>query len=555
MPLLGYRFKHFPLTMLLLAPAVLAQPVPDAGRLLEENRPAPSLPEREAPKIEIQEPPVREAQGGARIPVTHFEITGALQFAESDLRALVADGEGKELSLDQLQELAARITRYYRTRGYLLARAYLPAQDVKAGVVEIAVVEGRLGEVKVDNAAGAGGASLAPLTRLHAGEVVRDRPLEESLLLLSDVPGIEVKSTLRPGATVGTSDLLVDVAPGPRISGDAEVDTYGDRYSGQLRGGGTININNPFQLGDQATFRALTSGRGMVYGRGSYQLPINAFGTRVGIAASDMHYHLGNKLSQLDASGNAEIGSLYLQQPFVRSRTFNLYGQLQYDHLKLKDRIGIVDTELHKGLNNWTVGLSGDSQDSLAGGAINSFSLSYTTGNLSLDGVTRALDDVSAHTAGRFGRWNTSWLRLQRIADRFSLYVSAMAQFASKNLDSSEKFSLGGANGVRAYPQGEAPGDQGYLATVEARYLVPLPLPGIWQVAAFIDRGHVRVNKEPWTASSNTRTLTGAGIGLNVNEGRDWAIKMSVAWRLHSDPPTSDSDRSPRAWVQATKYF
>lgn len=534
--------------------AVLAQQqVPDAGRLLQQATPPPSLPQRDAPKIEIEEAPAARAPEGPLIHVARLRITGATVFTEPELHALVADGEGKELSLGGLRGLAERVTQHYRSHGYLLARAYLPAQDVTHGEVQIAVLEGRLGEVNVDNTAGVGGAALAPLAQLHPGEVAHGRALERNLLLLSDLPGVEVKSTLKPGATLGASDLLVDVAPGRRVTGSVDFDTFGDRFSGQYRVSGTVNFNNPLRLGDQATLRAMASDEGMTYWRGSYQLPVNGQGTRLGIAGSDMHYRLGKDLAPLDAEGDAQVGSLYAMHPFVRSRNFNLYGQLQYDRLRLKDRINATATAIDKRLDNWSVAMHGDVQDGLA--AANSFSVAYTAGDVDLDPVSRALDAATARSGGSFGKWSLSWLRLQPLTGALSLYVSAMAQFASKNLDSSQKISLGGVYGVRAYPQNEAPGDEGYLATLEARYKLPVLLPGVWQLTAFVDTGHVTLNRHAWTAGENSRNLTGAGVGLNAVPAGNWYLKASLAWKLGGGRPLSDVDRSPRAWLQAGRYF
>jgi hemolysin activation/secretion protein len=530
--------------------AVLAQQqVPDAGQLLQETRPAPSLPLREAPKIGIEEAPSPAAPDGLRIHVARLRITGATLFAEPELHALVADAEGKELSLGELRGLAERVTRYYRSRGYLLARAYLPAQEVVDGEVQLAVLEGRLGEVRVDNTAGAGGAALAPLDWLRSGEATRSDALERNLLLLSDLPGVEVKSTLKPGATLGASDLLVEVAEGRRITGSFDFDNFGNRFSGEYRAGGTLNFNNPMRLGDQATLRALVSDERMTYLRGSYQLPVNGRGTRLGIAVSDMRYRLGKDLAPLQAEGDARSASLYAMHPFIRSRTFNLNAQVQYDRLKLQDRIKAAATVVDKTLDNWNIGITGDFQDRFGG--INGFSATYTAGDLELDPVSRRLDAATAGSGGSFGKSNLTWLRLQRLGDLASVYLSGTAQFASKNLDSSQKLALGGANAVRAYPQNEAPGDEGYVATVEVRRNLPTALAGAWQVSAFVDTGHVTFNKSAWTAGANSRTLSGAGIGLTAALPRDWYFKAGLAWKLGSQRAISEVDRSPRVWLQA----
>lgn len=532
----------------------IAQQIPDAGRLLEEVRPVPRLPRERAPTIRPEEVPAAEADG-TRIHVARLRVTGATRFTSDELHALVAEAEGKDLSLGDLQGLAQRITRYYRQHGYLLARAYLPAQEVRQGEVEIAVSEARLGQVKVDNNADLGGAALAPLRQVRSGDVAEESALERSLLLLSDLPGTQVMSTLHTGKEPGTTDLQVDLMPGSPIVGSVEADDQGDRYSGQFRLGADLNLNNPFHVGDVASLRALTSDEGLAYARLGYQLPVNRWGTRIGLAASNLRYYLGARLAPLRASGKADTGSVYVLHPFVRSRTFNVNGQLQYERLDLDDRVGATGTQVKKSSDRWIAGISGDLRDGWGGGGVDGFSLLYTSGHLRLDAETRAQDALTARTAGSYAKWNASWLRLQGVTDAVSLYAALSAQWASKNLDSSEKMILGGANGVRAYPQGEAAGDEGTLLVLEARYQMPMAWPGLWQATLFLDSGHVRSNQRPWSSGDNSRTLTGAGLGLNVASSNGWSVKTSLAWRVGSARPQTGDDHTPRAWLQVVKTF
>ncbi len=536
-----------------LPAAALAQTPPDAGTSLEGIRPAPTLPARDTGALpEEAARPAMPQVAGVKVTVTAFRITGAKALAEAELLPLVGDAVGKELSLAELQGMAERITRHYRQRGYLVAQAYLPTQEIKGGVVEIAVLEGRLGKLRVENRSPLDdGRVAAPLSGLAEGRAIEREPLERGLLLLSDTPGVEVKSTLRPGATVGTSDLLVDVAPGRRITGSVDFDTYGNRYTGQYRLGGTLNLNNPLGRGDQLTLRAIVSEENLAYGRVGYQLPVGGQGTKLGAAWSHMTYELGKDFEVLQAHGTAQVGSLYLLHPFVRSRAFNFYGQIQFDHKRLEDRVDATATLTDKHSDLWTATLTGDRQDGFGGGGISSFSLAVSQGDLGIDTpVAKAIDGVTARSGGSFTKANLSLMRLQALTEKTSLYGSFQAQWASKNLDSSEKFTLGGAYGVRAYPLGEANGDEGWLLNLELRHDFA---PG-WQLTGFVDAGHVDINKNPWAAGDNTRDLADYGVGLNWAKGADWVVKTSLAWRANGRP-TSDVDRDPRAWVQVVRYF
>lgn len=538
----------------LFMPVADAQVRPDAGRVLEQAAPAPAVPPPATLNLQIEERPAISLPDDERIAVTNIRVTGATRIPEEKLRALVAEAEGTTVSLAELQALAQRITRLYREHGYLLSRAYIPAQEIDDGTVEIVVLEGRLAEVRIENKSVIRGSALAALNEIPIGEPLTARALERALLLANDTPGANVKATLLPGARVGTSDLLVEVERGRRTSGSLSADTYGNRNTGRYRPGLNFEFNNPLALGDQLTLTALASFEDMYYVRAGYHLPVNRWGTRVGVSYAWLDYALGEQFAALDADGTARIASVQLKHPLARSRRFNLSVEVQYEHKELADRLGVFATQSDKDLSAWTVGLAGTFVDS-GGRGSNAFAVRYTAGALHLDPATRAIDDVTARTAGSFGKWTVNLMRVQALTPSWSVFLSYLGQFADGNLDSAEKVSLGGAYGVRAYPQGEAPGDEAHLFTFEARWRAAIRLPGEWQLAAFVDHGELRINHSPWDSANNRRELTGAGVGLNVELSPRFSLKSSVAWRIGDERPQSDRDRSPRAWLYAATHF
>jgi len=149
-------------------------------------------------------------------------------------------------------------------------------------------------------------------------------------------------------------------------------------------------------------------------------------------------------------------------------------------------------------------------------------------------------------------------MRLQSVTEATSLYAAVTAQFASKNLDTSEKMGLGGAYAVRAYPAGEAYGDQAYVLNLEARTWLPAlsqHLPGQMQLIGFIDTGSVKLNKNAFAAGQNRRTLSGAGIGLNWVGNNSFVVKAYLAHKLGNAVATSAPDAQTRFWLQAVKFF
>ena len=137
------------------------------------------------------------------------------------------------------------------------------------------------------------------------------------------------------------------------------------------------------------------------------------------------------------------------------------------------------------------------------------------------------MDQATARTNGNYQKLGYNAARLQSVTDKVSLYGAINGQFASKNLDISEKMGLGGMYGVRAYPVGEAYADEGYIATLEARLLLPKfseSMPGQMHLVGFVDTGGVSINKNPWTSSDNSRTLSGAGVGLTWADYNNFVV-------------------------------
>jgi hemolysin activation/secretion protein len=548
----------WPLALLALSPAALAQQPPGAGGQLLQIPPTPILP-RAAPEFRIEQraAPVEAPVDQVRIVVRTLRVTGASIFPEAELVALTGFRPGSELALSDLQAMALRITDHYRHHGYFVAQAFVPAQEIKDNAVSIAVSEGRYGAVTLRNATKLSDrVASGPLEGLRSGDVISSDPLETRLLLLSDIPGVNVKSTLVPGTSLGTSDLLVDVTPGQRVTGSIDADNGGSRYTGAYRLGATVNLNNPLGLGDVASLRVLTAGEGLNYARAAYQVQVGR--AQAGVAYSILDYSLGREFEGLDANGTAKIATVFGRYPIVRSRNDNLYAQLAYDAKSFQDKVDSIPSVTDRKSGVLTASLYGDHRDSLGGGGLNSFGLSWSAGKLDIETpAALTADAATARTNGHFNKLSFNAMRLQSLGGPFSLYGAVSGQFASKNLDLSEKMELGGMYAVRAYPEGEAYADQGVLVTLEARMDLPkfATLPGQMQLVAFVDAGQVTLNKDPWTAGDNRRTLKGAGVGVNWSDPGNFMVRASYARKLGHDVATSAPDKSGRFWLQLVKYF
>lgn len=531
------------------AAGAVAQTAPDAGRILRQELPAPEAPRPAEITVDVPKP-AATPPGGAQVVLQSVSIEGNTVFTEEQLLAVLGEVRDRSFDLAQLRELGERVAEHYRRAGYPFARVLLPAQSIDAGVLRMQVVEGRYGQVSATGEAQLAEGGQAFLSRLKPGEVIESSPLERATLILNDQPGIRLMPLVRPGQAFGTGDLEVKVERVERVGGDVGLDNYGNRYTGEFRARANLRVNGPFAFGDQLTVRTLLTDEGMWYGDLGYNAPIGTSGLRGQVGYAHTYYQLGKDFSALDATGTADVTSLGASYPIIRSQPTNLSIALAWQHKELNDRRGAVGTDDGKSSDSLPVTLGFDRRDGLLGGGITYGALSWTGGRLRLDPTLAATDQVTAQTEGRFSRVNLDVARLQSIRGGLSGYARLALQHASKNLDSSEGFGLGGPTGVRAYPVGEAFGDAGHFIQLELRQAL-----GNWEPFTFYDAGEIKVNERPWTAGPNERRIAGTGLGVRLY-GRAWTADAALAWRTEGGAPQSDTaDRNPRAWVNVAYRF
>ncbi len=555
------RISSIVLAALAASPAAhAAQIVPQSSGTILQQIPKPQQRQQALPEIQIQEGNghVEKADDKVKIDVKALKITGSHLYSEDEL-IRVAHFKPGRYSLLQLRAMAALITLKYRMDGYFVAHAILPAQTIKDSVVHIVVRKGVYDKITIKNATNLSDSlAKALLAGLNPGDAITVRPLEERLLLLSDLPGVKVHSTLVPGSSAGSSDLTVNVKPGRRITGNIEADNEGNPYTGANRLGATVYLNDPAGHGDQASLQVLTSSQGLNYGRASYQVQVGR--ARIGAAYTKMQYWLNGSFASLNAFGTADIVSAYANYPLIRTRYNNLNIAIDHDSRSFQDNQGATSTFDGKHADAWMTTLSGNEMDGLLGGGSSSYSLAWTSGEIAIGNAAALANDVATtNTSGHYDKIGFTGSRVQSLKGAVSLSAAVHGQLASKNLDVSEKMELGGSGGVRAYPEGEAYGDQGYVLNLEARDALPKfsPLPGMFQLIGFVDTGTVTINQNLWAGATgaNRRTLSGTGLGLDWSTPGGFMVQTYLAHKLGNAAATSSPDSMNRFWIQGSKFF
>ena len=454
--------------------------------------------------------------------VKTFHISGIHALKEEELHALVLEEENKEHTLASLEKTASLLTKYYREKGYFVARAYIPKQSMKEGIIEIAVIEGNYGALKLQNNSLVNDRILqGMLDDIKDENVVSTDTLERAMLIINDTPGAKVtRADVKPGTELGTSDFLIQASETKPYNAYIVGDNYGSRYTGEYRTSIGVSANSPFGWGDKIGINGLLSTKtdlrnGKVY----YNFPLMSNGLRGEVSAAKTTYSLAEEYDALDAIGNATTLEASLIYPLIRTQAETLNLTLSYDNKHMKDEIRSTNTVTKKESNALNLGANYTETSSLFGlPSGTNASLIFTFGHLSFDNADAlVIDQAGAKTDGGYSKVVATLEKSLAFDETYSMTGSLRLQKAlgGKNLDGSEDFSLGGAYGVRAFPDGELSAENGYIAGLELFYALPSYESITSKASIFADSGYAKMENS--TGATEPRQLSDMGLGYQAS--------------------------------------
>jgi hemolysin activation/secretion protein len=537
------RASHFGcLGVLVSCMPAAAQQIPDAGALRQQIESSKTLPGANLPKAGPSAQPKADAPAAAESAATlvakAFRFTGNTRFASSELEAVLAGYLNRPLDFNGLQAAAAQVARHYRRQGWVV-RTYLPKQDVTEGTITIHVVEAIFGQPEFEGTRPRG-IVLETVRDRIARHVPGGAPLnldrlDRTLLLIHDLPGVRVSGRLEPGRAERETNVVLSVEDDPWLDGVAGIDNGGSRSTGALRATGVASLNSPLALGELLQAQAMAS-QGTAFVRLSWQQPVGLSEWRAGANVSYLRYRLvGEDFEALDARGHSTGFGVEASYPLLRSRPQNLFLGLAADRKRFDNTVGGATTSRYT-VDALTASLSGNRLEDPWLGGLTQGQVAAVLGRVDLGGSPNAAADAATtRTDGGFVKLRFSAQNERQLASWRQLGLQASGQLASRNLDSSERFYLGGPTGVRAYPVSEAGGSEGVLASAELRWLLPERL----TAAGFVDWGMVRVNHDndfSGGAPDNTVALSGFGASLAWQGPQRLSARLVWAHRLGHNP-------------------
>ncbi len=516
------------------------------------------LPAREPLSVELppEEPIPVPTFPAPEFHVTRVAVEGATLLPDKALKGLVQPIVDRTVTLKELQEAAEGITRWYRSKGYVTSRAFVPTQEIREGLIRIRVIEGKVGEIQVEGNRYFSSLLLKRQIRVKSGEILSLARLEEGLRRLNGHPDRKVKLILIRGAQPETTDGILKVSDRRPFHAGYGVDTLGTKVTGQIRQNLLLSHGNLTGRDDQLVVRGLvTEFAGLAGGTLSYLRPLTPSGVSATLDVSGVKSSLGGDSKSLLARGDAVTVSPGFIFPWIRRSRFELEALSGFDVKRVRTRSDASTTSkddlrvLYGGTNLLRQDSTGRSF----------FSQQLRWGIGSLFGASHPEDPSTsrAKTGGSFVRWLVNFVRVQSGPWGTSWVFRGSGQIATDRLVPAEQFRLGGFDTVRGYPEGEFLADQGFQTTVELRAPVDRFLPG--SVASggtsLLDRlrrsllgvafwdfaeGFLR---DPRANEDADMRLSGVGFGLRLRPTQESVLQIDWGWAIGDRDSEKDRPR------------
>ncbi|MYM25670.1 BamA/TamA family outer membrane protein [Duganella sp. FT135W] len=455
-----------------------------------------------------------------RFEISRFEVKGNTLLPPAEIEAALAPYSGKQRDFGDVQRALEALEAVYHQRGYNVVTIELPEQELNGGVVQLRVVETRIGRVSVKNNQHFDEANIRrSLPALQEGQSPNLKAVSNNLKQGNENPSKQVTMKLQSGEKDDEVDAVLDVKDESPWKVMANADNTGTTATGKTHVGVVLQNANLFGRDHLASLQYTSSaeepGRVKVYGAG-YHIPLYASGDSLDFYASYSNVDSGTVSAgafNLAVSGKGAVyGGRYNQALAKRGE---LDAKLSYglDVKAFKNSVLLGDTELG---NNVTVHpLSISYQASLPikqgemGGQVTLLRNVSGGSNGGQDAFTLVRPASKAnYTILRFGGSVT-----RALASEWQLRAIVNGQYSNDALIPGEQFGAGGASSVRGFIEREIANDSGLGVNLEA-YTPNLCARAAWncRLLGFYDSAYVHRNKALPSELAST-TIASAGVG------------------------------------------
>jgi hemolysin activation/secretion protein len=498
-----------------------------------------------------------------KLLIREIKFEGVTVFSHDELKAVVSEYVGKELTVEQAFSIPAKITQYYQDRN-LVARATLVGSLARDGVIKVGVIETQVKQAQLDKDLNAMVVAApkadGPMVVMPIPEPVKPEPKQDANIaarfaeMSPTVPIPEPKQDGKLTPDQETEFILKRYSANSRQY-ELLVDNYGYEATGRARVGVGLAWNNTLARQDRFSLQGLKS-QGSQFMQVAYEWATGLEGLKLGASVSTFNYEVVNGLqSAVNLSGDAIKKTVQVAYDLVNNPSSVSTIGLRYDLKSLNTKAAQVADSAYYDTRVMGIEFKGIEREMVPGGAVMTYNATLSSGQVDMDGSPNQAADLSGEqTAGTYAKLRFSGTILQPLSGINSVYGALTVQRASKNLDGSEKIYLGGPLGVRAYGIGEGMGSDGEMASIEFRQ----KLTADTTLAEFYDWGQVR----PWhnntgngAPTENKAVLQGYGLSLSTKLDSGVTLKGTWAHRLGSEPNTAAMPRGHNGQYDRNRFW
>jgi hemolysin activation/secretion protein len=465
--------------------------------------------EKQIPLLEIDIPEEKFDMGDEKALIESVKFKGNTVISSRTLKKTVKEFMGKDLSMNEISEMCQVIQALYCERGYFLARAFIPMQEIQNHTLKIEIIEGRLGTVCVIGNEHYGEKFIARYFDKYQGKPINYNQILRALLLLDENSDLDVGAVFKKGTEFGTADLIVRVTDSRPFHIMIDHNNYGSDHTSHHRTGARFDYGNLLLDGDMLTLVEVVGSplSSLNFTSTIYHIPIYTYGSSM-----DFSYLFANfkthKVDHVIYTGRSHIATARFNQALQRTRKLNTDIFTSFDFKQIQNFGNKIESSYDK-LRVLTGGGQIDYIDGWKGR--NLFVLSGGWGIPGIMGGSsvNSKSDSRVNGGGRFVKLNGGWKRLQKLPYECFLLLNTQMQYSFDKLPLPEQIYIGGIENVRGYQLAAGIGDHGLYGTIELR--VPPPF--------------LRAHKIPWTDTTWGEFLQFVGF---VDHGQTFAVGQDI---------------------------
>lgn len=518
-------------------------PVPSAGvverEIEREYEQTPFEPDKDIPSIQIDMPSeTLDVPDGKKVYIREVVIEGNECISTKEIQSWLEDCVEQELSLKDIYALCQTIDQRYTKKGYFFTRAYPPEQDIEDGVLRIEIIEGKLGNIRIE-----GNHHYKEKYILGYFKRLQGKPLQydqfvRALMLLNENSDLKAGAIFEKGTEYGYADVILRVNDARPAHLYFNGNNYGKDLTTNTRLGGRLDWGNLFTNGDKFSVAQVVGFpvNALYFTDGTYTIPLNQNGTSLEAAYLFSKFKI-EELKSLNLKGISNIATLKVNQALTRTRSLSIDVFSYFDFKQIQNFVLDSRTSFDK-LRVITVGslldhfVQGKSRDYL--------NVRFAAGIPNFLGGLKAVDNNSSRKGGggRFFKLNADYDHIQHLPWDSFFYFHGSGQASPNKLTIPEQIFIGGIDTVRGFPLAVALGDSGYYINFEFR--IPPPLVAnksvfrsnkkwkeIIQFDAFLDHGGT------FLRSIQNTYLWGSGLGIRIYGPYSITVSVDVGFPLN----------------------